>query len=524
MTRTVKNGLLLLFCLIVGAAIGAAGRFDFLWDFLNYHFHNPWAFLNERADDVAPASVNTFFDPLPDLPLWFLIRRFNGFPALVYGIQGLWFGVLLFVFIKFARLAFSGNTAADYAKTVLAAALAATGQATFFQIGASTNEIQMAVFVTTAFYFSAKWILNPDLQDWKKFAFLGVFFGFGLGMKPTVLPYCAASGSVLIMFRGRLKHPAVFVAAYCFGGLAGGLLSNGWFMLRYWDLYQNPFFPFLNGVFKSGWFDAFNYADGRYRPTAENFWYYPLSWFKRPYRIAETLYYDYRFPVFYILLLLSAFKVKSLKTAPDCWRVYWAFALTSLTAWYFMFCILRYAVVLEMLAAIPVAAATINAVVRLQNGNVAVRAAVCCFWIVLCGVFLTTPIHSFPWDKNRAAKYVDIEIPAELPEKFLLKLYGFPTAGVAPVWAASGRDFKIAAYRQLNAVYMAGSDFADRGLFRKKRDAIERENTLPVVIVYRLPAGKNAAKVLDGVDLSGFSCRELENNLDPLLNVCLPEK
>lgn len=30
MTRTVKNGLLLLFCLIVGAAIGAAGRFDFL--------------------------------------------------------------------------------------------------------------------------------------------------------------------------------------------------------------------------------------------------------------------------------------------------------------------------------------------------------------------------------------------------------------------------------------------------------------------------------------------------------------
>ena len=87
MTRTVKNGLLLLFCLIVGAAIGAAGRFDFLWDFLNYHFHNPWAFLNERADDVAPASVNTFFDPLPDLPLWFLIRRFNGFPALVYGIR-----------------------------------------------------------------------------------------------------------------------------------------------------------------------------------------------------------------------------------------------------------------------------------------------------------------------------------------------------------------------------------------------------------------------------------------------------
>lgn len=357
---TLKNTLLLSFCLIVGAATGAVGRFDFFWDFLNYHFHNPWAFLSGRVDDVAPASVNTFFNPLPDLPLWFLIKRFNGCPALIYGIQGLWFGVLLFVFIKFARLSFSGNTAADYAKTALAAALAATGQATFFQIGSSTNEIQMAVFVMTAFYFSAKWILNPDLQDWKKFAFLGVFFGFGLGLKPTVLPYCAASA--------------------------------------------------------------------------------------------------------------------------------------------------------------------VNAVARLRDGNVAVRTAVCCFWIVLCGVFLTTPVHSFPWDKNRAGKYVDIEIPAELPERFLLKLYGFPTAGVAPVWAAAGRDFKIAAYHQFNTVSMTGSDFADRGLFRRKRDEIERGNTLPIVIVYRLPMGENAAKVLDGVDLSGFSCRELKNNLDPLLNVCLPEK
>ncbi len=521
---TPKNTLLLLFCLIVGAGIGAVCRFDNFWDFLNYHFHNPWAFLSGRVDDVAPASVNTFFNPLPDLPLWFLIKRFNGCPALIYGIQGLWFGVLLFVFIKFARLSFSGNTAADYAKTALAAALAATGQATFFQIGSSTNEIQMAVFVMTAFYFSAKWILNPDLQDWKKFAFLGVFFGFGLGLKPTVLPYCASSGLVLIMFHGRLKNPAAFVAAYFFGGLAGYLLSNGWFMLKNWNSYQNPFFPFLNGVFKSGWFDAFNYADLRYRPTAKNFWYYPLLWFKRPDRIAEISHYDYRFPVFYILLVLSAFKIKSLKTAPVRRRVYWAFALTGLAAWYFTFCILRYAVVLEMLAAIPVAAAAVNAVVCLRDGNVVVRAAACCFWIVLCGVFLTTPVHSFPWDKNRAGKYVDIEIPAELPERFLLKLYGFPTAGVAPVWAAAGRDFKIAAYHQFNTVSMTGSDFADRGLFRRKRDEIERGNTLPVIIVYRLPMGENAAKVLDGVDLSGFSCRELKNNLDPLLNVCLPEK
>ena len=524
MTRTAKNGFLLLFCLVVGGTIGAVCRFDFFWDFLNYHFYNPWAFLNDRLTvDVAPASVNTFFNPLPDLPLYFLIGRFNDFPALIYGIQGLWFGILLFVFVKFARLTFPENMTPDYAKTVLAASLATTGQATFFQIGSSTNEIQLSVFTLTTFYFLMKWIINPDLQKGMKFVVLGVFFGFGLGMKPIVLPYCLVSGAGLAFFYKRLKNPAGFLAAYAFGGLAGYLFANGYFMLKYWNLYQNPFFPFLNGVFKSGWFDASNYTDDRYRPTAENFWYYPLLWFAKPDLICETLYYDYRFPVFYVLLVLSMFKAGALKTARPCWRAYWFFMLSGFAVWYFLFCILRYAVILEMLAAIPVAAATVNAFVRLENGNLVRRAVACVFWAVLCGVLLMTPFQSLPWDKNAAEKYVDIEIPAGLPENFLLKLYGFPTSGVIPVWA-QGHDFRALAHGQFNRIYMAGSDFADRGFFRQKRDAIERENTDPVVVVYRLPFGQNAGKVLAGADLSGFSCRELKNNLERSLKVCLPEK
>lgn len=523
MKKLCHSASLFFLCLMIGAAVGAFCHFEFNWDFLNYHFYNPWAFLNGRLNyDVVPASVNTFFNPLPDLPLYFLIRNFNHFPAFIYGVQGLWFGVLLFVFIKLSRLLFYRDTKTDYAKTILAAALASTGQATFFQIGASTNEIPVAAFAMTSFYFLIKWILNGDLQNWKKFLFLGIFFGIGLGLKPTIISYCIASGIGLILMHRHLKRPALFVSAYFFGGIFGYLISNGYFMFRYWELYQNPFFPFLNGVFRSEWFDAFNYTDDRFRPTAANFLYYPLLWFRRPAMISETLGYDYRFPIFYVLLLFSVLKAKALKTAELRWKAYWIFALLCFFAWYFLFCILRYAVILEMLAAIPISAAAVNAFMKIEERGVSVILR-CSFWGILCGIFLITPVHAVPWSRNDAERYVDIEIPAELPEKFLLKLYGFPTAGIIPVWAEK-HELRALGYRHFNALYMKGSDFVDRGRFRKMRDAAERENKAPVVLVHRVPMGKNGAKVLAEVDLSGFSCRLLKNNLDPLLKVCFPEK
>lgn len=519
-----NNFFVLLLCLFFGFQIAYLNRFDYNWDFLNYHFYNSWAFLNDRLNyDVVPSSVNTFFNPLLDLPLFFLIEHFNDFPSFIYGIQGLWFGILLFVFIKLSRLLFYQNTKQDYAKILLAAVLASTGQATFFQIGSCTNEIPLAALSITVFYFLTKWLLNPELQTVKKFLLIGIFFGIGLGMKPTVITYCIASGLSLIILHRRLSHPVLFIFVYFCGGVFGYLISNGYFMIRYWDLYQNPFFPFLNGIFKSEWFDDFNYSDARFRPTAENFLYYPFLWFKNPQVISEIFYYDYRFPVFYLFLLLMSFKAKVLKHVDTRWQMYWAFMLSGFVVWYFLFCILRYAVVLEMLMVIPFSAITVEIFTKLNDKKIIPVILKCSFFGILCGIFLMTPRISVPWDRSFGNRYVNIEVPAELPEKFLLKLYGFPTAGIIPVWAQE-HTFRALGYRHLNAILMKGSDFVERRQFRAMRDEIEQQNTDPVIIVHRVPLGKNGEKILQGVDLSGFTCRFLENNFDTLLNVCLPKE
>ena len=515
---------ILLLCLFVGFQIGYTNHFDFFWDFLNYHFYTPWAFLNNRLNyDIVPSSVNTFFNPFLELPLFFLIKNFNDFPSLIYGIQGLWFGLLLFVFLKLSRLLFYQNTKQDYAKIILAAVLASTGQATFFQIGSSTNEVPMAFFAMTSFYFLMKWLLNPELQTGKKFFLIGCFFGIGLGMKFTLIVLCVASGMSLIVMHRYLKRPAFFIFIYFCGGLSGFLISNGYFMLKYWELYQNPFFPFLNGFFRSEWFDFFNFNDARFRPTLANFLYYPLLWFKDPDKIAEMFYFDYRFPIFYLFLLLSVFKVKSIKNASLQWKTYWTFTLLGFLTWYFLFCILRYAVVVEMLTAIPLSSITVNAFTKLNEGKIVSNILKSSFLVILCGIFLMTPLQSIAWGRNKDKRYINVEIPAELPEKFLLKLYGFPTAGIVPVWAEK-HTFRVLGYRHINKIMMQGSDFVERGRFRAMRDEIEQQNTDPVIIAYRLPVGKNSVKILENVDLSGFACRPLKINLDDFITVCIPKE
>ena len=70
-----NNFFLLLFFLILGGGVSLLTRYDLLWDFANYHYYNPWAFLNNRwMYDIIPAGVNTFFNPLPDIPLYLLIK------------------------------------------------------------------------------------------------------------------------------------------------------------------------------------------------------------------------------------------------------------------------------------------------------------------------------------------------------------------------------------------------------------------------------------------------------------------
>src|SRR3981189_1843570 len=59
--------------LLAGAAYAWFAGQDINWDWRDYHAYNACALINGRYDqDVAPAGIHTFLNPLAYLPAYFL--------------------------------------------------------------------------------------------------------------------------------------------------------------------------------------------------------------------------------------------------------------------------------------------------------------------------------------------------------------------------------------------------------------------------------------------------------------------
>ncbi len=72
---SLRAGLLLAACVVVAFLAALKHRQDANWDLQNYHFYDPWAWLSGRLLDwdIAAAQLQTFHNPLPDLPFYALV-------------------------------------------------------------------------------------------------------------------------------------------------------------------------------------------------------------------------------------------------------------------------------------------------------------------------------------------------------------------------------------------------------------------------------------------------------------------
>ena len=511
---------------LTGCLLGVRLRYENNWDLTNYHYYNAWAFLNGRLNyDIVPASINTFFNPLAELPFYFLVEYFNDCPAVVYGAQGIWFGLLLFVFYKICLSFFDCEVWTGRLGIAATMLVGASGFALWFQVGSTTNEVPLALAVLSVFYWLLKELERQE-QRLKVFAGCGLLLGAALGLKPTVVIYCLSSGMTLIIFYRRLQKPLLMVALFALGGLFGYLAVNGWWMWKLWELYGNPFFPFLNGIFHSPYFDDFNFRDNRYLPPLPQALWFPYLWWTT-HGVSEEFFIDFRIPLLYMLGLAFLTAALLRRKIGDYWREYprWyflvVFILLSYLVWLVMFAIIRYLIAVEMLAAIVLVKAAIVYAPSKRNW------AVIIYWTIIIFIFhllLRTPIDSFDFGNRRyARRVIDVE-RVNLPENTLLKLYNFPSAALAAVW---GKQVPLRAlgYMQYNFTYMPGSDFAERGKFRELRDAAEKGHQGPVVIVYR--QNNNAfydRKIRAAMRTEGMFCRRLRNNLDRGLHICVPDE
>jgi hypothetical protein len=346
-------------CLAFGAALSVALGPDIFWDTRNYHLYNAWAFLHDRYGlDITPAGMQSYFSPLPDLSYFLLATGpLNAWPRVLAAVQGLWFGVLVYVLLCIARALATLQQRRFGVADVCAALIGATGTMAVSQAGSTTNEIQLAVLLLLGLY-----LLMPLLDASRpsrplgRALLAGLCCGVAAGLKPTAVVYPPAMGLGLLVALGASRPFAWRASAtYAASAACAFLLVYG---VWGWHLYQatgNPIFPMFNQVFHSPLTVATGGTDGQFRPRNIAQWlFYPFYWLhKQQGVVTEVAFADPRYALAMtaIAALLAArlFRPTTDARGRSATQLLAIFAGVAYLLWMALFSILRYAVPFEAL-------------------------------------------------------------------------------------------------------------------------------------------------------------------------------
>ncbi len=231
---------------------------DANWDLRNYHLYNPHAWLTGRAAiDIAPAQLQTWINPMLDVPLYLLATS---------GLDARWTSVWLTLPFAFAiwmllrlQVALSPIAPTRTSQGVLAL-LALTGAATYSITGNSMND----GFVAAAILGALVLVLVPENASHRRWLLAGLIAGTMMGLKLTAGIYCLALACTALVV-GPWKERVLRLSALGVGGVIGFIASYGYWGWRLFKLYGNPFFPYYNNFFKSPELRFLDYADSRFR-------------------------------------------------------------------------------------------------------------------------------------------------------------------------------------------------------------------------------------------------------------------
>ncbi len=233
---------LLLGALIGALAAGLQGQ-DAGFDLRNYHWYAAWALLHGRfALDVAPGQLQSFFNPLIELPYYAALSGLGGAGGtiLIGAVHGLGVG-LAGVMARHLRL--------DRI-TCVAVMLAAAWAPVFLdEVGTSKGDLFVGIFV-----LSGVWAL---LRGQSMLA--GALTGAAVGLKLTAGPFAVA---LLVAALVGRRAPRRVLA----GLFAGWAVTGAWWAALLLFTTGNPVFPMANHLFGSPWAEPLHFAEMGYFP------------------------------------------------------------------------------------------------------------------------------------------------------------------------------------------------------------------------------------------------------------------
>ena len=488
--------------LLLGGTISAYMQQDLIWDFLNYHFYNAWAWVNGRVGyDILLGGINIFFNPIGELPLYYLILYFNDFPTFIFFMQGLWFGGLLWIYYKISKIYFNENTTRSKIQIILTLIIAATANATFLQIGSSTNEIQTSFLILSAIYILIKELFVD--QTGKKMPFItsASLLGISLGIKYTCFFWIICITIGILIFHNNIKNFKRNFLYFALFGVISFLAISGFWLLKMWQLYDNPFFPFLNKLFQSEWGSSGNFRDKNYIPSNIFeclIWPLITSFSLHRKEGVDMFVVDFRQAIIYLIFivfcvnyLIKLILKKQQKIEKKWWFLFWL-TISSYMFWMLIFSISRYYIIGEFLISLYIVKVLLNFKPQKIYSEI-IYGTILTFSIY---VLLSTIFFSYRWGFR--ISYKDLNLPNDkyfyvedinFPDNTLIISYNVPSSAYVAYWGLKNptiRGINVYQYAyisrltpEVNIEYFS----ANENWKKKKKEVIEGHKGPKVILI-----------------------------------------
>jgi hypothetical protein len=484
---------------------------DANWDLRNYHLYNAYAWLNNRIGfDLAPAQMQTYFNPLLDIPYFQMVKHWP--PRWIGFALGVAHGLAFVFLLGIVKQILPSLPDAEKNRTHILLALAGCISPGFLaELGNTMGDNATALLVLAALFVLLKTLDLIDNVSWHSLCsifFAGVLMGFACGLKLTNAAYAVAICSVCLVLHvnwiARIR--TAFVLGL--GILLGFLICAGSWHWDMWQRFGNPVFPQFNALFNSPLAATIWVVDVRWLPKG---WLELLLWpflfTLNPQRIGEISFWQISWPVLYILFALWGYNIIKIRFAQTSARaltekslLLMAFILIGYLVWMKVFSVYRYLVPIELLAPLAIWILLHRLLESATARTIAIRVLSAGTVIVLLG-FHTWQHKS--WGKESFS--VSIPTLASPDTTTMIFAGGSPLAWMVPFFP------KSVAFASVLGTFPEGPAYA------KRLDSMIAERNGPVYLMLeaktnsRLNAADKLNNKLNGLGLtqSETGCRAL---------------
>lgn len=361
---------LALYCVMLAIFLSLWRGQDANWDLRNYHYYNPYAWVNDRAAiDIAPAQAQSFHSPYADLPYYYMAKA--GVPSwlgsMVLAIP-MAIGLFLLSLISLLMLSVSQRTGQLIHRqnliVVCIVLIAATGSAGGPVAGTTMSEWHLVALFLGSLLILLAPVTNenvPSKLSLVSVLLAGLLGGLAVGLKLTAGPYAIGLAVFVMALPASVTVRIQRVAVLAIGGIIGVLAAYGPWGYELWIRYQNPFFPYFNDIFLSPWVEPLRFSDARF--FASDAWkFFAIPWLMMRETagfVTEMPFRDWRIGLGLPALAWFAWTTPA-ANARHLWRALLLMFLTTYGLWALLFGYYRYASLLELIAVIAIFSVVVN--------------------------------------------------------------------------------------------------------------------------------------------------------------------